>query len=188
MKGYIYTMFKGADPSAGWEMTDPIYNKTPTMGACRPDIRNRVERGDYIFSISGRVIDVKPHIVGAFSVDDKINALAAFQRFPENRMQLDENGIYHGNVIVDANGKPLEFDYHKNQERRIENYIIGKDSIYFEEAEQIKKAKDETVSVLNDIFGKNEDKVHKIIGRCRKLDSSQVNDLLSWMNRIKAIH
>lgn len=66
MKGYIYTMFKGADPSVGWSMTDPIYGKVPTMGACMPNIRRLVEKGDFIFSISGRVAAVKPHIVGGF--------------------------------------------------------------------------------------------------------------------------
>nr|WP_068890981.1 hypothetical protein [Pedobacter panaciterrae] len=188
MKGYIYTMFPGADPSNGWEMTDPIFKNTPTMGACRPDIRRSVERGDYIFSISGRVVNVKPHIVGAFSVDDKINALAALNRFPQNAMQIDENGKLQGNIIVDAQGNHLDIDYHDNYKKRIENYIIGRDPIFFEEQEEIKKAKDETVSILNDIFGKNEDRVHKIIGRCRKLDSHQVNELLDWMNKIKVNH
>ncbi|MCX2473529.1 MULTISPECIES: hypothetical protein [Pedobacter] len=187
MKGYIYTMFKGADPSMGWDMTDPIFTKVPTMGACRPDIRRAVERGDYIFSVSGRIVNVKPHIVGAFSVDDKINSLAAFDRFPENRMEVDQEGKFHGNIIFDKNGNHLPFDYHTNHDRRIDNYIIGKDAIFFDAEEEIKKAKEETVAVLNDIFGKNEEKVHKILGRWRKMDSAQVNDLLSWMNRIKAI-
>ncbi len=187
MKGYIYRMYEGADPSTGWEMTDPIYKDVPTMGACRPDIRRRVERGDYIFAISGRVANIKPHIVGAFAVDDKINALAAYNRFPENRMQKDEDGTFHGNIIVDSSGEHLDFDYHTNHERRIENYLIGKDPIFFETTEQIKVAKNETIDILNNIFGKQEDKVHKIIGRCSKLDEQQIDNLLVWMKKIKAI-
>jgi|SRR6185437_5918373 len=188
MKGYIYTMFKGADPSAGWNMTDPIYGKVPTLGACRPDIRRRVERGDYIFSISGNIVNIKPHIVGAFEVDEKISAVAAFERFPQNRMKKTKDGELIGNIIVDDSGNHLDIDYHENYERRLENYIVGKDVLSFNSDEEIKKAKEETVDILNDIFGKEEDKVHKIIGRCRKLDEVQVRNLLAWMNKIKAIH
>ena len=55
IKGYIYTMFKGADPGEGWEMTDPFFGKgeVPTMGACRPDIRRMVEH-DTVFNVIGR--------------------------------------------------------------------------------------------------------------------------------------
>src|SRR5687768_12631880 len=114
MKGYIYTMFAGADPAEGWEMTDPIYGKVPTLGACVPNIRKAVERNDYIFSISGRSKNVKQYVVGGFSVDEKINALAAYKRFPQNRMKVDGGG----NIIIDKNGKQLDFDYHKNFENR----------------------------------------------------------------------
>src|ERR1700752_2054905 len=100
MKGYIYTMFAGADPGVGWKITDPIYGKTPTLGACMPNIRKVVERGDYIFSVSGRVKDVKQYVVGGFSVDDKINALAAYSRFPENRMIVQPDGSLSGNIII----------------------------------------------------------------------------------------
>lgn len=180
-------MYQGADPSVGWGMTDPIYGKVPTLGACMPNIRRAVERGDYIFSISGRVINVKPHVVGTFSVDAKIDALAAYQRFPGNRMIIDKDGKFRGNIIVDENGNHLEYDYHTNHQKRVENYIIGKDPIFFEKEEQIKRAKEETLYVLNNLFNKNEPSVSKVIGRWRKLDHAQVNDLLRWMNQISQI-
>ncbi len=187
MKGYIYTMFKGADPSVGWQMTDPIYGKIPTMGACMPNIRRLVEKGDFIFSVSGRVATVVPHIVGGFQVDDKINALTAYKRFPDNRMVQKPDGGLAGNIIVDADGKHLPFDYHDNFEKRLENNVIGRNSLSFETLEQIENAKKETVNILNEIFNKEEDSVSKIIGRCRKLDESQIKHLLDWMNKIKAI-
>ena len=187
MKGYIYTMFKGADPSVGWKMTDPIYGKVPTMGACMPNIRRLVEKGDFIFSVSGRVATVVPHIVGGFQVDDKINALIAYKRFPDNRMVQKEDGGLAGNIIVDAEGNHLPFDYHDKFEKRLENYVVGKNALSFETLEQMNNAKKETVDILNEIFNKKEDSVSKIIGRCRKLDESQIKHLLDWMNKIKAI-
>ena len=188
MKGYVYKMFQGADPGAGWQMTDPLFGATPTMGACRPDIRRAVEKGDYIFPISGRVTNVLPHVVGAFAVDEKINALAAYSRFPQNRMTQDESGHLSGNIIVDAKGEHLPFDYHENHLRRIDNYIVGTEPIYFDQQGEIEKAKAETVLMLNSIFGKNETSVFKIIGRGRRLDHVQVRELLDWMNKIKQIH
>ncbi len=185
MKGYIYTMFAGADPGQGWTMTDPIYGKVPTLGACMPNIRRAVEQNDYIFSVSGKVQNVKQYVVGGFSVDEKINALAAYKRLPENRMHVGTQGDLFGNIIVDANGKHLECDYHKDHERRIENYIIGKDPVVIEAANQIEKARKETLYVLNQLFSKNEDSVHKILGRWRKLDVMQIKDLLTWMNHIR---
>ena len=186
MKGYIYTMYKGADPSAGWNMTDPIYGKVPTMGACMPNLRRLVEKGDFIFSISGRVATVKPHIVGGFQVDDKINAMAAFERFPENRMVQGVDGTLAGNIIINERGEHLPFDYHSNFEKRLENYVVGKDALSFDTLEQMEIAKNETVDILNEIFHKKGDSVSKIIGRCRKLDEFQINGLLAWMKKIKA--
>jgi 3-oxoacyl-[acyl-carrier protein] reductase len=75
MKGYIYTMYQGADPGMGWKMTDPIYVPIPTLGACMPNIRRAVTLGDYVFSISGRVEGVKQYVVGGFAVEEKINAM-----------------------------------------------------------------------------------------------------------------
>lgn len=185
MKGYIYTMYQGADPGQGWNMTDPIFGKTPTLGACMPNIRRAVEVDDYIFSISGRVKDVKQYIVGGFAVQEKINALAAYQKFPENRMAMDDNGILKGNIIIDANGKHLDIDYHSNFEKRIENYIIGKNPIVIEEEKQIETAREETLYFLNHLFGKKEDSVHKVASRWRKLDQSQVVDVIDWLQHIK---
>lgn len=185
MKGYIYTMYSGADPSQGWTMTDPIYGKVPTLGACMPNIRKSVEKNDYIFSISGKIQNVKQYVVGGFSVDEKINALAAFNRLPENRMHINPTGVLSGNIIVDENGKHVEADYHSNYEKRIENYIIGKNPIVIEGEKQVEKAREETLYMLNQLFGKEESSVYKIIARWRKLDEAQIKDLLGWMNDIR---
>ena len=95
MKGYIYTMFKGADPGAGWEMTDPIFKPVPTMGACMPNLRRALARGDYVFAISGKAPSVRQYVVGGFRVAEK-STLSAYNRFPANRLHLDRNGTTQG--------------------------------------------------------------------------------------------
>jgi hypothetical protein len=187
MKGYIYTMFAGADPAEGWKMTDPIYGKVPTLGACMTNIRSAVQKDDYIFSISGRVKNATQYSVSGFGVDEKINALAAFDRFPENRMKIDENGLLVGNIIIDKNGKHLPIDYHTNHEERIKNYIVGKNPVIIEGDKQVEKARSETLSMLNDLFGTDKENISKIVGRWRKLNEAQVKDLLSWMNHIRKV-
>lgn len=186
MKGYIYTMFQGADPGMGWHQTDPIFGSPPTMGACMPNIRRAVERGDYVFSISGRVQNAKQYIVAGIQVAEKINALAAYERFPQYRqMQLDD-GSLRGNIIVDKSGKRNSFDYHTGELRkRIENYVIGKKAVVIEKPAAIERARIETPLILSSLFGKEGTKPSEIIGRWRKMDSHQVNDLLQWMQSIR---
>src|SRR4051812_17242371 len=96
MKGYIYTMYQGADPGNGWVMTDPIFGSKPTLGACMPNVRRSVSVGDFIFSISGRVKNIQQFLVGGFAVEAKINALAALEIFPENMLRKEEDGTIRG--------------------------------------------------------------------------------------------
>jgi len=185
MKGYIYTMFQGADPGTGWVMTDPIYTPIPTLGACMPNIRRAVETGDYIFSISGRVDGTNQYIVGGFQVADKINALMAYSKFPQNRMKQMNDGSLRGNIIVDKDGNKLDIDYHSNHKKRIENYIIGKNEVVISKPDEIKRGRKETLPMLNNLFNTKEDSVYRVVSRWRKLNEQQIHDLISWMNSIK---
>lgn len=187
MKGYIYTMFAGADPGNGWELNDPIFKNPPTLGACMPQIRRNVDRDDHIFTISGRLKDVKQYIVGGFQVDDKINAMIAHQRFPQYRQVQHEDGSISGNIIVNEKGEQNAFDYHNGFDQRIENYIIGKNPTYFDKQEEIEKARgEETMNILRELFNKDGQKPHDVIGRWRRMDEKQIDRLLSWMEGIKA--
>tara|TARA_B100001146_G_scaffold224002_1_gene240216 strand:- start:2943 stop:3491 length:549 start_codon:yes stop_codon:yes gene_type:complete len=180
-------MFEGADPGIGWEMTDPIYGKPPTMGACMPQIRRNVVVNDYIFSISGRAKGVSQYLVGGFQVKDKINALLAREKFPQYRQVQNDDGSLSGNIIVDENGNQNPYDYHNGDfEKRIENYIIGKNPIYFDNEADIEKARgNATIEILQDIFNKEGNKPHDIIGRWRRLDEKQIQKLINWMEHIK---
>jgi hypothetical protein len=164
IKGYIYTMFKGADPGEGFELTDPIFGKVPTMGACRPDIRRVVELGDQIFVVT---------------------QLAAYAQFPENRQHRDDDGTMHGNVIVLEDGRQNPVDYHDNFKNRVDNYIIGQDPIILETPEEVRRARKETLSTLKEIFQRDGDSIFKIIGRGRRLSGEQVEQMRRWLSGIK---
>jgi hypothetical protein len=92
MKGYIYITGNGADPALRDNLNDPLFSKIPTLGACMPNIRRLVTRGDFIFVVSGRTPAVQQYVVGGFRVEERISALAAYDRFPENRLSLDHDG------------------------------------------------------------------------------------------------
>jgi hypothetical protein len=185
MKGYIYTMYRGADPGRGWKMTDPIFGKVPTLGACMTNIRRAVVPGDYIFAISGRTKGVAQYIVGGFEVREKIDALVAFHRFPQNRMQNSEDGTPTGNIIVDSEGRHSPLDSHSNFERRIENYIVGRIPLYLERSKEIDRARENTLSFLADEFGQSGDNIGQIIGRWRRLNSNQVANIIEFLQSMK---
>jgi hypothetical protein len=186
VKGYIYTMFAGADPGVGWNMTDPIFGKRPTLGACMPNIRRFVEPGDQIFVISGRVPSVQQYIVGGFAVDEKIHALAAYERFPENRQNRENDGSLRGNIIVGRDGKQNAVDYHGNFERRLENYIIGRDPIVLETPTEIELGRERSLSLLQHLFARNQaHNIKEVIGRFRKLSAGQIDELRGALSELK---
>lgn len=184
-KGYIYTMYKGADPSRGWRLTDPIFGKIPTMGACMPNIRRAVIKGDHIFAISGRAEGVQQYVVGGFEVDQKIDALSAYKKFPEYRQRQMPDGTLSGNVIVTAAGKQNKIDYHTNFENRLANYIIGRKPLIIDAPKAVERARQETVPMLSDLFKVKGNTPADIIGRWRRLDEGQIEQMLYWMNSVK---
>jgi len=188
MKGYIYTMFAGADPGTGWRMTDPIYGKTPTLGACVPHVRRAVAPGDMIFTLSGRVSGVQQYIVGGFEVAEKIDALAALARFPEYKQRKLDDGELAGNIIVNSDGSRSKVDYHSNFSKRLDNYIVGRKPIVLDKPSEIAQARSETLDVLGKVFDKSATRVFDITARWRKVDDKQIGLLVSWLNGIKSAH
>jgi hypothetical protein len=186
VKGYIYPMFAGADPEQGWHMTDPIFTKVPTIGACMPNIRRVVVPGDYIFVISGRVPRVRQYVVGGFKVAEKIGALAALKRFPENRMRKLENGSVSGNIIVNDDGTQNPLDYHSNFEKRVTNYIVGKDPVTLSHPGEVELAREQTLEVLRRIFNEKGNQMSDIVARWRKLNPKQIEDMLVWLHDVKS--
>jgi hypothetical protein len=185
MKGYIYPMFAGADPGHGWHMTDPIFGKVPTIGACMPNIRRLVEPGDYIFVISGRIPRVRPYVVGGFKVAEKINALAAYKRFPNNRLKELSDGSLSGNIIINADGTQNPLDYHNNFEKRVTDYIVGQDPVCVDQPREIGIARDQTLEVLGRILNRKGKQLSDVVGRWRKLNPDQIQEILLWLRSLK---
>ncbi len=48
MVGKIFITRSGYDPQLGKHAKDPYLGPNPTLGACRPDVRKQLTRGDHI--------------------------------------------------------------------------------------------------------------------------------------------
>lgn len=187
MSAYIYTLYEKADPSRGWIMNDPIFEGSrPTLGACVPNLRAAVRQGDWMFAVSGRVKGEKQFVIGGFKVVEKIGQLAAYERFPENRLRQAENGQLIGNVIVTADGKQHPDDNHTNFANRVKNYLVGTEPIFLTEQKAFQIAKDETIPILSRITGREGARVFDLIGRHKKLTDEQGEELRTWLASVRA--
>ncbi|HLY01965.1 MAG TPA: hypothetical protein VKR56_05645 [Candidatus Cybelea sp.] len=185
MKGYIYTLYAGADPAAGWILNDPIFKPVPTLGACVPNIRHHIQLDDYVFAISGRIPGIRQYVVGGFQIAEKIRAVDAFRRFPENRLHKGPNGQILGNVIVNSRGEQHPLDHHANFANRLDDFLVGKKTVELTKPSHIEKAREETVPALRAIFGKVGERPFDIIGRASRLSEDQVEELLEWLKSVR---
>ena len=188
MKGYIYISGRGADPDLKNNLNDPLFGPVPTLGACMPNIRGVVERGDFIFVVSGKTNGVQQYVVGGMQVEEKISALAAYDRFPENRIRTNEHGALVGNVIVNADGTRSNHDEHSvdSFERRIQNYIVGANPIAITEPEEVERGRRETLERLAQVLDRpRANRVIDIMGRWRRLDEPQIQNMVEWLQSIK---
>jgi len=189
VKGYIYISGTGTDPGARRNMNDPLlFSRTPTLGACMPNIRRLVLPGDFVFVVSGKVPAIQQYVVGGMEVAEKIDALAAYERFPKNRLQTGADGLLEGNVIIDAEGNQHALDRHDPNtfEDRINNFIVGANPVTLETDREVAMGRDKTLPKLSELLGKRGNRVIDVMSRWAKLDEAQVHDMLSWLQGIKA--
>jgi hypothetical protein len=188
VKGYIYITGQGADPAASKDLNDPIFGKKPTLGACMPNIRRAVQLGDYIFAVSGKMPVVQQYVIGGIRVAEKIDALAAYHRFPQNRLHKGTDGRIWGNIIVTEKGKQHPLDHHSADtfEERVKNFIVGDESISLETEREVELGRSQSLAKLSSILDKRGNRVIDIMGRLAKLDEEQVRELLAWLRGIKA--
>lgn len=154
-----------------------------------PPIRRLVLPGDHVFVISGATKGVQQYVVGGFQVAEKIDALAAYDRFPENRLQLNAEGKLVGNVLIDGAGNQHPLDTHSadNFARRIENYLVGVDPIALETPAEVARGRSETLDRLSSILEKpRANRVIDVMGRWARLDEAQIEKTLDWLRGIKA--
>nr|WP_137117912.1 hypothetical protein [Azospirillum argentinense] len=190
MKGYIYITGQGADPAHNNAMKDPLFIRVPTLGACMPNIRRNVSMGDWIFVVSGKTEGVQQYVVGGLRVEEKISALAAYERFPENRLMRGEDGRLVGNIIVQPDGTQHPLDTHKADsfESRIRNYIVGSEAVALTTEQEVRRGRAETLRKLAEIVGRQGgNRVVDLLGRgARRLNEGQVGSLLDWLHDIKS--
>jgi len=189
MKGYIYITGMGIDPGKGHFLNDPIFSDNGFLGACMPNIRRHVETGDHIFVVSGKSPGVNQYVIGGIEVAEKIDALAAYQRFPENRLNMDNDGNLIGNIIVDSTGEQHPLDRHSKASfgERVQNYIVGRNPVSLTNPASIEKARNQTLNKLQELFDKPGNRAVDIIGRgARKLTEQNVRDLRDWLDNLKS--
>ena len=186
MTGKIFITRTGYDPQLGRHIKDPYLGDTPSIGACRPDFRKKLKRGDHIFVISGRVPGAHQFVMGGFEVDKKMSALDAYAVYPEQRLRALENGELDGNIIVNGEGCQHALDDHDNFDRRTANYIVGRNPIALTSDDEIRRGRSETMDALQEIMKRKGDTPRDVVTRFgRTLDEKQIEQLLYWLNGLK---
>lgn len=190
MIGKIFITSSGYDPQLGKHVKDPYLGAKASLGACRPDVRRQVREGDHLFVISGKLPNVRQFVMGGFEVAQKIDAVQAYEQFPEQRLRLRDDGQLTGNVIVDANGAQHELDTHDTSKfaKRIPNYIVGTGCISLTDPAEIALGREQTLDVLRDVFKKNGGSPFEIVGHYGStLSEDQVNKLREWLLSLKKV-
>lgn len=187
MIGKIFVTGSGCDPVKGKHIKDPYLGPQPSLGACRPDIRRQVKKGDHIFVVSGKVRDTPQVVLGGFEVAEKISAIEAYERFPEQRLYLRQDGQVTGNVIVSAEGLQHTLDHHEKDtfDQRIENYVVGTNPIALITLEEIEEGRLQTIEILQEVLQRKGDTIRQLIGRCRNLTDTQVSKLRTLLDEVK---
>jgi len=185
MIGKIFVTSSGYDPEKGKQIKDPYLGPNPSLGACRPDIRETLQKGDHIFVVSGKVRNNDQIVLGGFEIAEKISAMEAYYRFPEQRLRLLPDGQVTGNVIVDAYGHQHELDHHNQFARRIENYLVGQNLIALAMPEEIAEGRRRTLEILREVFEKKGNSIREIMGRHRNLTEKQVYKLRTLLDAVK---
>lgn len=187
MVGKIYITRTGYDPERGRHLKDPYLGSSPTFGACRPDIRKQLFKGDHIFVISGKIPDINQFVMGGFEIEAKIPAVEAYRLFPEQRLRKLKNGQLTGNIIVNSHGEQHYLDDHNSFEKRIQNYVIGTNLISLVTPAEISEGRKHTLEALRDILKKPGRSPIEVVGRAgTKLTEKQVVQLREWLTSIKA--
>jgi hypothetical protein len=184
MIGKIFITSSGYDPQLGKHVKDPYLGPNASLGACRPDIRRLLNKGDHIFVISGKLPNVRQFVMGGFEVERRIGAQQAYQLFPAQRLHLRDDGQLSGNVIVDANGAQHQLDTHNAATfaARASNYIVGTNSIALVKPLEIALGREQTLDALREILKKSGGSPFELVGRFgSELTEKQVHQLREWL-------
>jgi hypothetical protein len=190
MIGKIFITRTGYDPQLGKHVKDPYLGPEASLGTCRPDLRRQVKEADHLFVISGKFPNVRQFVMGGFAVAEKIDALQAYERFPEQRLRMRDDGQLTGNVVVDASGAQHALDTHDPATfaKRTQNYIVGTDCVSLIDPAEIALGREQTLDALRDIFKKNGGSPFEIVGHYGStLTEGQVIKLREWLFSLKNV-
>jgi hypothetical protein len=121
-------------------------------------------------------------------VAEKISALAAYKRFPENRLTKDANGNILGNIIVSGNGAQHPLDHHDPStfSNRVKDFIVGDQAFALTTEREVELGRAQTLPKLSQVLGRRGNRVIDVAGRWSKLDEGQVIDLVDWLKGIRS--
>ena len=187
MVGKIFITRSGYDPQLGKHVKDPYLGPRRTLGACRPDIRRKLEQGDHIFVISGKIPEVNQFVMAGFEIQSKIDAIKAYRLFPEHRLRKREDGQLTGNIIVNANGKQHGLDDHTSFDTRIKHYVVGTNLISLSTPDEIEEGRKQTLEALRDILHRHGSSPFAVVTRAgTRLTEKQVLQLRAWLAALKS--
>jgi hypothetical protein len=190
MIGKIFITSSGYDPQLGTHIKDPYLGPGASLGACRPDVRRKLKEGDHLFVISGKLPNVRQFVMGGFEVAQKIDAVQAYEQFPNQRLRMRDDGQLTGNVVVDASGAQHELDTHDPATfaKRTSNYIVGTDCISLVDPVEIALGREQTLDVLRETFKKDGGSPFEIVGHYGStLTEDQVNKLREWLLALQKV-
>ena len=161
---------------------DPhVWNKPYTWGICRPDLRNTINKGYYVFFVLGK--KAKPQMIFAYvKIKEIICHKEAYFRKELRKKRMGRKKV-QGNIIVDKKGNHNKFDHHKNFHEIKKRYAVAyiNKSRKLMEKDIERKSKD-FVRVLRKILHKKGKMPIDIISRKgRRLNELQVKHLLKWL-------
>jgi hypothetical protein len=186
MIGKIFITRSGYDPERGKHVKDPYLGPTPTLGACRPDVRKQLREGDHVFVISGKVPRAEQFVMGGFEIAEKMPAIEAFKMFPEQRLRRRQDGQLTGNIIVDAHGRQHRLDDHSSFNERIKNYVVGRKLLALTTPAEMLDGRLQTLDVLRDVLHKQGKSPIEVVGRFgTRLTDEQIVQLREWLASLK---
>ncbi|MEO1311823.1 MAG: hypothetical protein AAFV51_12805, partial [Pseudomonadota bacterium] len=70
-------------------------------------------------------------------------------------------------------------------ESRIQNYLVGSEAVSVTDEGAVERARSETIDKLASVLDEPpKNRVIDVMGRWRKLDASQIDDLVDWLKRL----
>lgn len=165
---------------------DPHFWSTPpTWGICRPDLRERLDSGDYIFFVLPRKSDLPQSIFGYLKIDSVITHAEAYAHAGLTSKRMG-NKSPNGNIIVDKCGRYNRYDgnVHKSNFDRIEKRfaVSNADDWVFLNENAIRRSAESFMPMLRRILDSDGKMPIDLISRYGKtLGEGQVKALKEWV-------